>query len=193
MIAIRGAGSRIAHEFRKFDTIVGVPRNEDVPTNIERYLFCAGLLRAKQASEQTGPEREEGYRVNLWQVTDDCERILSANDKARICVIGSESGFVGSYDAVYAHAKHSLHAYVERKKLKPGQQLVCIAPGVIEDCGMATRRCDTWRLDERKARHPQRRFLRAAEVARLAHYVLYVDEGYLTNVVLRMNGGEHTN
>lgn len=194
MIAVRGAGSRIAEELDKLidDPMLPVKRHQDMPTNADRYLFCAGLLRGKRAEDQTAAEIEEGRRVNLWQITDDCERILSANPKARICVIGSESAYRGSYDGIYAASKLALHEYVERKRLKPGQQLVCISPGVIEDCAMVTGRCDTWRLDERRERHPQKRFLKAAEVAKLVHFVLYEDAGYLSNVVVRLNGGEHT-
>lgn len=193
MIAIRGAGSKIVQELYNIaqDQFVGVDRNKVMPV-ADRYLFCAGLLRPKSRDEQTDSELEEGYRVNLWQVTDDCDRIFSAQEKARVCVIGSESAYTGSFDGVYADAKRSLHRYVEQKKLKPGQQIVCISPGVIEDCGMALRRCDTWRLDERKARHPQKRFLKAIEVARLVKFCLYEDRGYLSNVVIRLNGGEHT-
>jgi NAD(P)-dependent dehydrogenase (short-subunit alcohol dehydrogenase family) len=194
MIAVRGGGSEIAKALLPLinDSCVAIPRDRPMPTDAERYLFCAGVLRSKSRDEQTDAELEEGYRVNLWQVTDDCERILSANDKARICVIGSESAYNGSFDGVYADAKRSVHGYVERKQLKPGQQIVCISPGPIENCGQFTRRTDTWRLDERKARHPQKRFLKAIEVARLVRFCLYEDEGYLSNVVIRLNGGEHT-
>jgi NAD(P)-dependent dehydrogenase (short-subunit alcohol dehydrogenase family) len=194
LIAVRGGGSAIVKALRPMVTewLVVQPRGHDMPICADRFLFCAGVLRSKSRDEQTDAEIEEGYRVNLWQVTDDCERILSENDKARICVIGSESAYTGSFDGVYADAKRSLHRYVEQKKLKPGQQIVCISPGPIEDCGQFTRRLDTWRTDERMARHPQKRFLKAIEVARLVHFVLYVDEGYLSNVVIRLNGGEHT-
>jgi NAD(P)-dependent dehydrogenase (short-subunit alcohol dehydrogenase family) len=195
---VRGGGSAIVAALYGLlnEQIYSVPRDVAIDQKIaldnDRFLFCAGVLRPKSIDEQTDAELEEGYRVNLWQVTDDCERILSANDKARICVIGSESAYNGSYDGVYADAKRSVHGYVERKQLKPGQQIVCISPGPIEDCGQFIRRLDTWRTDERRARHPQKRFLKAIEVARLVHFVLYVDDGYLSNVVIRLNGGEHT-
>lgn len=195
MIAIRGAGSRIVSQLVPLLPSDEIPRcvgrQERMPTDAERYLFCSGLLRAKSVDEQTPTEIEEGNRVNLWQVTDDCERILSLNDKARICVIGSESAYRGSYDGVYARAKRSLHEYVESKALKPDQQLVCISPDPIEDAGQHTRRQDQWRCDIRRKAHPKQRFLKAPEVARLIHFVLYQDHGYLTGVVLRLNGGEH--
>lgn len=191
MLAIRGGGSQIARELNVPD-IVRVDRDQPMPLDADRYLFCAGLLRSKHWTAQTKAEIEEGFAVNLWQVTDDCERILSANDKARICVIGSESAYRGSYDDVYAASKRCLHEYVERRRLKPEQQLVCISPSVIEDCGQHIRREDEWRTAQRREAHPKQRFLKAEEVALLVHYVLYQDAGYLTGVVIRLNGGEHT-
>jgi len=194
MIAIRGAGSQIAVEFCRLmaDKPLFIPRDEPMPVTAHRYLFCAGLLRPKSPAEQTRDEIDEGYRVNLWQVTDDCERIFSANERARVCVIGSESAYRGSYDGVYSDAKRLLHQYVEHKRLQPEQQLVCISPGPIEDAGQCARRDDQWRVDDRRQRHPKRRLLKAAEVAKLVHFLLYQDAGYISGVVIRMNGGEHT-
>jgi NAD(P)-dependent dehydrogenase (short-subunit alcohol dehydrogenase family) len=194
MIAIRGAGSKIACELLPLisDAVEAIPRDRDMPVSADRHLFCAGLLRAKSPDQMTRAEIEESYAVNLWRVTDDCERIFSANERARVCVIGSESAYRGSYDGVYADAKRVLHRYVEQKRLRPGQQLVCISPTVIEDAGQCVRRLDQWRVDERRAAHPKGRLLKAAEVARLVHFLLYQDAGFITGVVIRMNGGEHT-
>jgi NAD(P)-dependent dehydrogenase (short-subunit alcohol dehydrogenase family) len=194
VLAIRGYGSEIARELAQLvpgtETIVPIPRNGAMPVNATRYLFCAGVLYARPAVEQREAEIEESRRVNLWQVTDDCERILSVNDRARICLIGSESGYAGSYDGTYAAAKRELHSYVETKRLRTkDQQLVCIAPSIIEDCGMTQRREDRENLERRRQAHPKGRFLWAYEVARLVHFCLYVDDGYLCNVTIRMNGG----
>lgn len=196
MIAIRGAASRIAEELKGLlpqdEAVLAVPRGETPPFTADRYLFCQGLLRSKPVFEQTDAEVDEGLDVNAHQVMSACDVILGGNAKARICVIGSESGFAGSYDGTYAEAKARLHRYVERKRLRyPGQQLVSIAPGVIIDCGMTQRRGDLEQLEGRRLAHPKRRWLTAKEVARLVHYCLYVDEGYLSNVVIRVNGGEH--
>jgi NAD(P)-dependent dehydrogenase (short-subunit alcohol dehydrogenase family) len=196
MIAIRGAGSKIVSELLPLlppeEEVVRVPRLGDMPNCAERYLFCAGLLRPKRGVDQTADEIEESFAVNLWRVTDDIERIMASNVKARVCVIGSESGFAGSFDDVYAMAKQGLHRFVETKRLKsPYQQLVCIAPSIIQDCGMTVRRDDVSNLREKRARHPKQRFLQAAEVAKLVHFTLYQDLGYLSGVVIRLNGGAH--
>jgi NAD(P)-dependent dehydrogenase (short-subunit alcohol dehydrogenase family) len=177
MIIVRGSGSKIAQELNEIVPICGIARDEDVPLTMD----------------QTPDEIREGFFVNCGQIVRDCELLIKENHKARICVIGSESAWAGSYDGVYARAKADLHRYVEKKRLRTtAQQLVCIAPGVIQDAGMCARRVDLERLDRRREVHPQKRFLWAIEVARLVHYVLCIDRGYLSGVVIRMNGGEHT-
>ena len=115
-------------------------------------------------------------------------RILATNSAARICVIGSESGYRGSYDGTYAEAKAVLHHYIEATCLRPGQQLVGISPGIIADAGMTTRRMDTENLARRLEEHPKRRFLVAREVARMAQTLLY-DQPYISGTIIRMHGG----
>lgn len=194
MLAIRGVGSKIATEMMGMLNgvlVVPVARNEAVPLNAERYLFCAGILRPKTAEEQTAEEIEEGHRVNFLQIKEDCERIFKVNRRARVCVIGSESAYRGSYDGTYAWSKQLLHEYVQTKPLGTRQQLVCISPCPIQDAGQHARRKDRFRTEQRRLAHPQQRFLKAYEVARLVKFLLYEDGGYITGIVIRMNGGEH--
>lgn len=194
MIAIRGASSAIALALLALVTepVVEIPRDGPVPMNADRYLFTAGLLRASPMRQQTAAEISEGWWVNAGSVIRACDEIIARNPVARICVMGSESGYAGSFDGTYAAAKAALHAYVETKALTyPGQQLVAIAPSIIGDAGMTLRRKDTEALMRRRLDHPKRRFLEAAEVAALVHHVLYVDRGYLSGTVIRMHGGGH--
>lgn len=165
----------------------------NIPLNADRYLFAAGLLRDKSEMEQTVDEVREGLQVNLHSVTKAIDKILGENPKARICVVGSESAFTGSYDGIYAEAKRLLHRYVETTQLRsPAQQLVCIAPTIIRDAGMTMRRKDLNDVDRRASLHPKGRWLESIEVARLILFCLYQDDGYLTGVVIRLNGGAHT-
>lgn len=164
-----------------------------VPLTAERYLFCAGVMRPKRLVEQSDDEIAETIQVNTTDVMRACDRLIEGNAGVRICIVGSESGFSGSYDGAYAVAKAAVHRYVETRRLaSPDQQLVAVAPGIVEDAGMTLRRQDHASLAERAAHHPKGRFLRAAEVARLIRFLLYEDGGYISGVVVRMNGGEHT-
>ncbi len=159
------------------------------PPIVARYVLAAGMLVGKPLLQQEPDELIGTLLANATIPIAFCDAVLMDNPHARICVIGSESGFTWSHDGTYAAAKAALHKYVETKKLKPMQQLICIAPSIIEDSGMTQRRTDLDHLARRKAEHPKQRFLRAKEVARLIHFVLYVDEGYLSGQVIRMNGG----
>jgi NAD(P)-dependent dehydrogenase (short-subunit alcohol dehydrogenase family) len=53
---------------------------------------------------------------------------------------------------------------------------------------MTLDRKDVENLERRREGHPKKRFLTAAEVAKLIHFLLYIDEGYTTGTVIRMNG-----
>ena len=72
----------------------------------------------------------------------------------------------------------------------PGQQLVAVSPTIIMDSGMTQRRRDLDSVTERARRTPKGRLLQSDEVSRLLHYVLYVNEGTLTNTVIHLNCGE---
>ena len=161
----------------------------EVPVDVTRYIFAAGVSTRLKIYEQTGLDIETSLAVNLVSVMKMCEHVLEYNPNARICVIGSTSGECGSSDQVYAVAKAGLHRYVETRMLRySDQQLVCVAPGIIEDSGMTRRRTDTENLRRRRDEHPKGRFLRAIEVAKMIRFLLWEDEGYTTNVVVRMEG-----
>jgi NAD(P)-dependent dehydrogenase (short-subunit alcohol dehydrogenase family) len=194
MIAIRGASSVIAQSLVPMlpegETVAKIGRHERPPLEADRYLFCQGVINPRSILQQGDVMIAETFMVNAGRVIRDCERILEANDRARIVVIGSESGFTGSFDGAYAASKAALHSYVETKRLRsPTQQLVCIAPTIIRVSGMTLARADLEDVDRRGREHPKRRWLTPGEVARLVHFCLYQDEGYLTGVVIRMNGG----
>lgn len=196
-LAINGWRSQIARAFVKnwlspHDPWVRVNRGEDMPDTVNRYFFCQGLLYPLKRADQSLQMQQDSLHCNFQWIADQCDRIILNNDRARICIIGSESGFCGSYDDSYAQAKRLLHRYVEAKPLRtPDQQLVCIAPSIVADAGMTIRRKDIDNLVQRAEAHPKQRFLQADEVAGLVHHVLYVDQGYLSGVTIRMNGGAH--
>jgi NAD(P)-dependent dehydrogenase (short-subunit alcohol dehydrogenase family) len=195
MLALTGVRSRIATELvlllPPLEPFRACERAAELPLDADRYLFAQGYLAGKSDEEITPAERRRTYEANFEEVRDAAEAILQANERARICVIGSESAFFGSFDGTYARSKAMLHSWVQGRRLKsPEQQLVCVSLGIVGDAGMTTRRTDKARLDARQARHPKRRFVSSAEAARLIRFVLYEDRGYLSGVVIRMNGGE---
>lgn len=196
MIAISGLRTTIAEAFvRRLpdgESIFHLTRDRLLPTGYgNRYLIAQGLLLGRTARDHSAAASTETWEANFLHIVQKIDHAMDTDSAARVVVIGSESAFAGSYDMAYAGAKAALHLYVETKKLKPHQQLVAISPGIIADSGMTLRRQDTSTLEERRAAHPKQRFLSADEVARLAHFLLYVDDGYLSGTVIRMNGGEN--
>lgn len=195
MIVITGWRSQIAVEFKAllpkgevpvWGRVVGGP----FPLSADRYLFCQGLLYPKTSAEQTEDEIKASIKANYGSIAIECRRIFAVNDRARVCIIGSESAYHGSYDGTYAASKRKIHNFVENLHLEsPHQQLVAISPGIIEDAGMTTRRTDVENLDRRRAEHPKRRFVTSIEVAKMAHFLLYGSD-YVTGTVVRMHGGQ---
>ena len=160
-----------------------------IPVDLDRYVFAAGYLVPRPLVEQTFAETAASIAINLTSVVRVCDYILANNSRARIAVVGSES-WRGSFDTSYFLSKVGVNAYVERKRLPhPGQQLVVVSPTIIIDSGMTERRDDIESVMERARQSPRGDFLRAAEVARLIHYCLYVDSGNLTNTVISLNCG----
>jgi NAD(P)-dependent dehydrogenase (short-subunit alcohol dehydrogenase family) len=156
-----------------------------------RYVFAAGVLYNKPLSEQTGDEIAESLFVNMVNVITACEYLLEHDPHARICVIGSKAGEAGSYDQTYAAAKAGIHNYVRNARIIQDQQIVCIAPTIIMDSGMTRRRNNEGikALEMRRKKHPKKRYLQAIEVARLIYFLLYIDQGFITNTVIKMKGG----
>lgn len=194
MIYVRGYRSAIAEELSKLVPIEPVLRKEAMPDDGERYLFCHGVIRQTPPVKQSMTDMVETFWVNCARTIKECDRLLEVNPIARICIIGSESAFKWSFDGAYAAAKAGIHRYVEKRRLKyPDQQLVCVAPTCINNTRMNQQRNEDGlaALKARLALHPKKRWLEPEEVARMVHFLLYVDKGYTTNTIIRMNGGEH--
>jgi acetoacetyl-CoA reductase len=176
-------------DLRSLDQVDALP---DELFRADRLLVCHGLLHAKDYLTQSPGEVIDSLTVNLLSTVRLVERGLHTNPDLRVVLLGSESGSHGSFDGSYALAKAALHAYVGWRRLQPHQQLVCVAPSVIGDAGMTTRRADQDRVRARADEHPKGRLATAAEVAELVHHLLYVDWGYLTNAVIPIDGGKFT-
>jgi hypothetical protein len=195
---LTGARSLIANEFvcelnfttsRFIDaTRISVSAGELVPLDAEVYLLCHGMLLPKRFSDQTEEERRQSWFMNYDSHRKIIDAVMEANPIARVCVIGSESGYRGSFDDGYAMAKMLLHDYVETKRLPyPGQQLFAISPGIISDCGMTTRRLDQDRVAERIASHRKGEAVTALQVAKLAAHVI-AHQPFISGTVIRMHG-----
>lgn len=192
MIGVAGHRSTIAQEFFRLIPDGEVARGDrlaDLPMSYDRYLICVGFLAGKSLEAISADEARRTWEKNFIAPARFCDRLFRVNQRARVCIIGSESGFRGSYDMAYAGAKAALHLYVETKRLEhPGQQLVAIAPTVIWDSAMTQRRSDLEPLEARGAATRHGRWLNAREVAAQAVQALCVASPFLSNTVIRLRG-----
>lgn len=161
-----------------------------LPPDLDYYFLCAGVLAGKAANDISRDEIIQTMDVNMLDVMVFCDNVFRQNARAKVCVIGSMSGFNGSYDMTYAASKAGLHLYVEQKELTyPQQQLVCIAPTIIEDSGMTQRRPDLADVKHRGRQRRLNRWLRAEEVAKVACFA--IAQPSMCNTVIKLTGGNY--
>lgn len=184
-----GATGRRTAFVSALEGLTGCPAGEveaAIAAGATRFVLAAGLLRARRAEAQTAGEIAEGWAVNYRQPMELCETILGRVEDARICVLGSESGYRGSYDGVYAAAKAALHRYVETRQAGPRQQLVAVSPHIVADAGMTLRRPDYAQVMALGRQAPRGRWVAAREVASIIRWLLWSDEGlWVSNTVVR--------
>ena len=113
-----------------------------LPVGCTRFVLAAGLLYPKRVADLTKDEALRSLAVNLASVLRITEHILDNVPRARVCIIGSESAELGSFDRLYASAKAGVHAYARTRIVRNGQQLVAVAPPIISDSGMTKARAD---------------------------------------------------
>lgn len=196
---ITGASSTIAKRFIELpaadglkpfrESIYNVRDVSDMPLDFDRYLLCAGVLYGQKVTEMETMSVVNTLAVNYIDVVVFLERLFDSNSRARVCVIGSMSGINGSYDTMYAGAKAALHLYVQTKKLQKEQHLVCVAPTIVANAGMTTRRSDYDHVIKRGKERKLGRWLTTDEVARTAMFALENDA--LCNGVIELTGGIH--
>ena len=188
-LIVAGRGSKIIQELEHLvpDHVVKVTAfNEDEHPKPYRYCFAQGTMTGTELSLSGWTK---GFAVNVTSVAELCEIALIQDQHARICVIGSASAIFGSRDMGYATSKAALHHYVEHREVGVAQQLVGVAPWIISDAGMTTRRTDGTRLVELAKEHPKKRFIESSEVASVIKWALYDAPLFVTNTVIELHGG----
>lgn len=155
------------------------------------YVFNIGVLYSKKINDQRDDEIMNSLSVNLIFIIRSCEYIIERNEKARIFIVGSESGKKGSYDTTYFLSKSALRSYVHEKRLKyVDQQLLLVSPSLIIDGGMTERRGDIGAVRKLEVKHPKQRYLNCDEVAGLLLVLIENITDYLTNTEIELNGGK---
>ncbi len=206
-ILIIGKNSKIAKEFIKkiknkkiispskfdWDMSEGFYDNKKIKIIKEanKILLLQSVLTAKDFLKRKQNEINNQININLISVIKICEISLRYNKKVKIIILGSESGIKGSYDIIYGLMKSAIHKYVEERRIKyPKQQLVCIAPSIITDTKMTLKRNDKKNVIKSVKNNPKKRGLKAKEIANLIYNIFYYNTDYITNTVIRVDGGK---
>lgn len=192
MLGITGGDSAIVAELLGLlpdDTQYEIGHCDNIRIDCDHYFIATGFLAGKSLTDISDADAARTFKVNFFDVAELCDRIIEANDRARIVVMGSMSGIRGSYDLSYAGSKAALHLYVETKRLRTADQFLCaVAPHIVADAGMTQRRTD---LDTLKARGEATRlgrWITAREVAEVVRWALYEATNYSSNTVVRIPG-----
>lgn len=157
----------------------------------DKILLFQSILSSKQFLKRKQSDILQQISINFLSVIKICELAMQKNKKVRIIILGSESGIKGSYDIIYGLMKTALHKYVEEKKIKfPRQQLICISPSTIIDANMTVKRKDKKNVMKSISLNPKRRGIMSYEIADLIYNIFYRTTDYLTNTVIRVDGGK---
>lgn len=208
-ILIIGKNSKIAKEFTKMldnSKILSPSKSEwdmrDLNfknTQIKRIkdsnkiLLLQSIISSKFFLKRKQSDIAKQISINLLSVIKICEIALKYNKKVRIIVLGSESGVKGSYDIVYGLMKSSLHKYVQERRINfPDQQLVCISPSTIIDSKMTLSRKDRKNIKKSINLNPKKRGIKSIEIAELIYNIFYKSTDYLTNAIIKVDGGKFT-
>tara|TARA_A100000164_G_C21913735_1_gene777080 strand:- start:1079 stop:1726 length:648 start_codon:yes stop_codon:yes gene_type:complete len=141
--------------------------------------------------KKTETEVINQIRINLLSILEITELALKHNKKARIFILGSESGKKGSFDIVYGLTKTALHKYItERKIFFPKQQLLGIAPSTIVDGKITIRRKDKKNVRKSINLNPKKRGIYSFEISRLIYSLIYFNTDYISNTVIDVDGGK---
>ena len=154
-------------------------------------LYSMGLLSEKRAYQQNFREWSHSVGINGILPMMLLERLNASNITFRFCYISSESASKGSFDGVYAFSKSGMETIIRETRLTDTESaVIAVAPSMIGDAGMTTRRKDQGNVNANREMHPKGRHLNASEVADICLFWFFNASHYLTNEVIAINGGK---
>ena len=207
-ILIIGKNSKISKEFlkkipqskaifqpskkqRNMESIDFDSKKIDLIKKADKILLLQSVLSSVPFLKRKSSDIASQVAVNLLSVVKICEIALQNNRQVKIIILGSESGVKGSFDIVYALTKTAIHKYVEERKIKyPKQQLICLAPSTIIDSHMTIKRKDKRNVQKSIMNNPKKRGILSKEVSNLIYTLFYEQTDYISNTVIRIDGGK---
>ena len=159
--------------------------------NSDVIVLLHSIIIPKQHLKKNLNEKIKQLKVNFLSILEIVEIALKYNKKARIFILGSESGKKGSYDIMYALTKNALHKYIEERQiLFPNQQLVGIAPSTIVDGQITLNRKDKRNVKKSISINPKKRGILSSEISKLIYSLIYFNTDYISNTVIDVDGGK---
>ena len=207
-ILVTGGSSKIGKEFIKLlpkNIIINNPKRSEwdlsknkfnkkqlnLIKNSDKIVILHSKLSSKSHLKKSLKDITNQICINLTSIIRICEIALSTNPKARIIILGSESGLKGSYDIIYALTKSSIHKYVEERKIKyKDQQLLCLAPSTISDGKMTLKRKDKKNVKKSININPKKRGINSKEISIFIYKLLFEITDYVSNTTIHINGGK---
>ena len=207
-ILVTGGSSRIGKEFIKLlpkNIVVKNPnkiewdlsknkfnrKQINLIKNSDKIVILHSKLSSKSHLKKSLKDITNQICLNLTSIIRICEIALNSNPKARIIILGSESGLKGSYDIIYALTKSSIHKYVEERKIKyKDQQLLCLAPSTISDGKMTLKRKDKKNVKKSISINPKKRGIKSKEISIFIYKLLFEITDYVSNTTIHINGGK---
>ena len=207
-ILVTGGSSKIGKEFIKLlpkNIVINNPKRSEwdlsknkfnkkqlnLIKNSDKIVILHSKLSSKSHLKKSLKDITNQICINLTSIIRICEIALSTNPKARIIILGSESGLKGSYDIIYALTKSSIHKYVEERKIKyKDQQLLCLAPSTISDGKMTLKRKDKKNVKKSININPKKRGINSKEISIFIYKLLFEITDYVSNTTIHINGGK---
>ena len=207
-ILVTGGSSKIGKEFIKLlpkNIVINNPKRSewDLSKNkfnkkqlnlikkSDKIVILHSKLSSKSHLKKSLKDITNQICINLTSIIRICEIALNTNPKARIIILGSESGLKGSYDIIYALTKSSIHKYVEERKIKyKDQQLLCLAPSTISDGKMTLKRKDKKNVKKSININPKKRGIKSKEISIFIYKLLFEITDYVSNTTIHINGGK---
>ena len=207
-ILVTGGSSKIGKEFVKLlpkNIIIKKPnkiewdlskdkfnrKQVNLIKNSDKIVILHSKLSSKSHLKKSFKDITNQICLNLTSIIRICEIALNSNPKARIIILGSESGLKGSYDIIYALTKSSIHKYVEERKIKyKDQQLLCLAPSTISDGKMTLKRKDKKNIKKSIYINPKKRGIKSKEISIFIYKLLFEITDYVSNTTIHINGGK---
>ena len=154
-------------------------------------ILLHSMIIPKHHLNKSSNEKIKQIKINLLSTIEIAEIALKYNKKAKIFIMGSESGKKGSYDIIYALTKAALHKYIEERRiLFPKQQLVGLAPSTIIDGKITIKRKDKKNVKKSIRFNPKKRGIYSYEISKFIYSLIFFNTDYISNTVIDIDGGK---